>query len=55
VSWSSGNSSQAHKERVTIFDDRHNVYRTDDINRLRAYSALLALSDRQAVRDLLAA
>jgi hypothetical protein len=43
------------EQRVTLFDDRYDVYRTDDLNRLRASSTVLALSDRQAVRDLLAA
>jgi hypothetical protein len=40
---------------VTVFDDRQNVYREDDLHRLRDVSDVVALSDRQAIRDLLAA
>lgn len=41
--------------RITIFDDRYDVYRTDDLEGLRSMSDLVALSERQMVVDLLAA
>lgn len=43
------------EQRITIFDDRHDVYRADDLERLRNISDLVALSERQAIVDLLAA
>jgi hypothetical protein len=43
------------EQRVTIFDDRYDVYRDDDMSRLRDKSELLPLSDRTAILDLLAA
>jgi len=41
--------------RVTIFDDSQNVYREEDLARLKDFSDLLPLSDRSSIRDLLAA
>lgn len=43
------------ENRVTVFDDRFDVYREDDLRRLRDLSDVVALSDRQAMKDLLAA
>lgn len=43
------------EHRVTVFDDRFNVYRDDDMRRLRDLSDVVALSDRQTMKDLLAA
>lgn len=43
------------EQRVTIFDDRYDAYRDDDIRRLRDLSEILALSERITIRDLLAA
>lgn len=43
------------EHRVTVFDDRFDVYREDDLRRLRNLSDVVALSDRQAMKDLLAA
>jgi hypothetical protein len=43
------------EQRVTVLDDRVDVYRTDDIHRLRDMSQLVAFSDRQTLEDLLAA
>ncbi|HZF10107.1 MAG TPA: DUF1828 domain-containing protein [Thermoanaerobaculia bacterium] len=43
------------EQRVTLFDDRQNVYRDDDLQRLHQLSNLLAISDPQAIVDLLAA
>lgn len=43
------------EQRITIFDDRYDVYRTDDLERLRNVSDLVALSERQTIIDLLAA
>lgn len=41
--------------RVSIFDDSLDVYREEDLARLRDFSDLLPLSDRRGIRDLLAA
>jgi len=43
------------EHRVTVFDDRFDVYRDDDMRRLRDLSDVVALSDRQTMTDLLAA
>jgi hypothetical protein len=43
------------ENRVTVFDDRVDVYRPEDLLRLRDVSEVVALSDRQTMRDLLAA
>lgn len=43
------------EQRVTVWDDRHDVYRDDDLQRLHEISSLVPLSDRQAVADLLVA
>lgn len=43
------------EQRVTVFDDRFDVYRTDDLRRLRDLSTVVALSDRQTMKDLLTA
>jgi len=42
------------EQKVTVFDDRFDVYRDEDLNRLRDLSDVVALSDRQTLRDLLA-
>lgn len=41
--------------RVSIFDDSQDVYREEDLARLRNFSDLMPLSDRRGIRDLLAA
>jgi hypothetical protein len=43
------------EQRVTLFDDRVNVYKAEDLDRLREFSTVLGLSDRQGVVELLAA
>jgi len=43
------------EQRVTVFDDRYDVYREDDLKRLRDKSAVVGLSDRIGILDLLAA
>lgn len=46
---------QRPEQRVTIFDDRVDVYRQEDLDRLQDLSEVVALSNRQAIVDLLAA
>ncbi|MBK6516468.1 MAG: DUF1828 domain-containing protein [Polyangiaceae bacterium] len=41
--------------RVTVFDDRVDVYKAEDLNRLRDLSEVIALSDRRSLMDLIAA
>lgn len=43
------------EHRVTIFDDRFDTYREEDLRRIREHSDLLPLSDRTGIRDVLAA
>lgn len=43
------------EHRVTVFDDRYDTYRAEDLARLRDRSDVIALSDRQTLIDLLAA
>ena len=43
------------EQRVTVLDDRYDVYREEDLCRLRDLSDIVALSDRQTMHDLLAA
>jgi len=43
------------EQRVTLFDDRYDVYRAEDMKRLSNYSEVIALSERRAVVELLAA
>ena len=43
------------EHRVTVFDDRYDVYRDEDLRRLRDLSDVVAMSDRQTLKDLLAA
>lgn len=43
------------EQRVTLFDDRVDVYRGPDLDRLRDLSQLVAFSDRQTLIDLIAA
>jgi len=43
------------EQRVTVFDDRVDVYREEDLLRLKDVSDVVALSDRRMLEDLLAA
>lgn len=43
------------EQRVTVLDDRYDVYRDDDLQRLRDQSDVIGLSDRTGLVDLLAA
>ena len=42
------------EQRLTIFDDRVNVYRDDDIKRLESFSYVHPVSERRTIVDLLA-
>jgi hypothetical protein len=46
---------QRTEQRVTVFDDHFDVYRDEDLRRLRDLSEVVALSDRRTLKDLLAA
>jgi hypothetical protein len=43
------------EQRVTVYDDRHDVYRVDDLERIKDLSELVPLSARQDFVALLAA
>lgn len=44
-----------HEQHVTVYDDRHDVYRPEDLERIKDLSELIALSARQDLVALLAA
>lgn len=43
------------EQRVTVWDDRQDVYRDDDLQRLEQISAMIPLSDREGLIELVAA
>ncbi|NOY91026.1 MAG: DUF1828 domain-containing protein [Deltaproteobacteria bacterium] len=53
--WYDLNIPARNEQRVTVFDDQYDVYRAEDLHRLRDLSDVVALSDRQTMKDLLAA
>jgi len=55
ASWLLPGEVKTPEQRITVLDDRHDVYRDDDIARLKELSDVVAFSDRQTLRDLLAA
>lgn len=48
-------AAERQEQRVTVFDDRFDVYRDDDLNRLRDVSEVLPLSSTRDIVGLLAA
>lgn len=53
--WYDIRSAGRAEQRVTIFDDRRNVYRDDDLQRLSDLSAVLPMSDRKSLQEIIAA
>jgi hypothetical protein len=53
--WYSLDIPTRNEQRITILDDRTDVYRLDDIQRLGDLSQIVAFSDRQTLSDLVAA
>lgn len=53
--WYDLNVPSRQEQRITVLDDRVDVYREDDLQRLRDHSDVVALSDRQTLADLLLA
>lgn len=53
--WYDLDTPERTEARVSIFDDSLDVYREEDLARLRNFSDLLPLSNRRDIRDLLAA
>lgn len=53
--WYDLNAAAACEQRVTVFDDRRDVYREDDLRRLKNISDVVAFSDRRSLADLVAA
>ena len=47
--------SERPEQRVTVYDDRVDTYRPDDLNRLRDKSDLIGISETRALSELLAA
>jgi hypothetical protein len=42
------------ERRITVFDDRYDVYRPEDLERIGGFSQLLASSDKKTLSDALA-
>lgn len=53
--WYDLEDSEKSKQLVTVFDDRFDTYRAEDLRRLRDVSEVVALSEKVTLRDLLAA
>jgi hypothetical protein len=53
--WYDLDDSEKSKQCVTVYDDRYDTYRMEDLKRLRSVSELVALSEKGMIRDLLAA
>jgi hypothetical protein len=53
--WYDLDESEKSKQRVTVFDDRFDTYRAEDLKRLRDVSDVVALSEKTTLPDLLAA
>lgn len=53
--WYDIRSANRTEERITIFDDRYDVYRDDDIARLSDFSTVIPMSDRRTLQDVLIA
>lgn len=43
------------EQKITVYDDRYDAYKDDDLSRLENISQVVPLSDRQMIADLLAA
>lgn len=41
-------------ERVTVFDDRYDVYRDEDLNRLKNFSTVIPFSDKNSILAIVA-
>lgn len=54
-SWFDLDMPERTEAKVTIFDDSQDIYREEDLARLKNFSDLLPLSDRRTICDLLAA
>lgn len=53
--WYDIESAGRTEQRITVFDDRRNVYREDDLHRLSDLSTVLPMSDRRSFQEILAA
>ena len=54
-SWYDLDLPERTESKITVFDDSLDVYREEDLTRIKDFSDLLPLSDRRAIRDLIAA
>ena len=43
------------EQRVTVFDDRVDIYRDEDIKRIEEYSAIFPMTDKQSIQQILVA
>jgi hypothetical protein len=53
--WYDLDTPEREEQRITVYDDRYDTYRADDLERLEDFSHVVALSDRQTFADLVAA
>lgn len=43
------------ESKITVLDDRFDVYRDEDLNRIRDYSDIITFSDKESLSEILAA
>ena len=53
--WYDLDSPIRNEQKVTVFDDRLDVFKDEDLRRIREYSDLVGFTDRQTLSDLVAA
>jgi hypothetical protein len=53
--WYDINTAGRPEQRVTVFDDRRDVYRDDDLQRLADLSTVVPMSDRRSFQEIIAA
>jgi hypothetical protein len=53
--WFDLGDRSVNEQNVTIYDDRKDVYKDEDLRRLSDFSVLLPIGDRPSIRDVLAA
>jgi hypothetical protein len=52
--WYDLSSPSRHENKITVFDDRKDVYQEEDLSRLKDMSILVPLSDRKSLSEIVA-
>src|SRR5262249_268784 len=53
--WYDLGEAAVNEQNVTIYEDRINMYKNEDLRRIEDFSIVLPISDRPTIRDVLAA